>query len=131
MSSSSHAFSGTGSSSNDDGGASDVVELLIKACTDDLVPDDAECIQVFMFDRCLDRSRLLGLYQGMFIISDMMYDKHYKDVGRGVLQQAVQSGRLVECLVEEYEAFHQEFSYGGSGYWKWFMENLNHFRAVG
>lgn len=96
----------------------DSVELLYKACRDNEFPADIQCLQTFLFDRCMEWSDLLGLWKGLLVI-----EHHQRCSYKQQLHEAVAEVRVTEFLEATYSAFNRESKYEGSGYWRWFQQN--------
>lgn len=113
-------------------GAADADDLLYKAISDDEFPTDIQCLQTFGFDRCMEWSMLLGLWQGVRIIQCLGAGEteDQEENRRQVLQrlaevkqevrQAVAEGRVFAYIDETYAQHYCEHQTPKSGYWLWY-----------
>lgn len=95
-------------------------DYLYQDCVDDTIPDDPEVLEKFGFQSLVsseDRSKLLGLYQGLV---------KYLGVTAEELNGWEQENSLATNIVRVYNA---ESAYGGSGYFRWFLENTHILKA--
>lgn len=106
------------------------MDLLFQALADDEFPMDMECLQTFLFDRCMDWPHLLGLWQGMQMIQHWGEeiddeDRYQQQVAadKQQLRQVLAEGSMIEHIEATYTAFNRDYNYQGSGHWHWFQEN--------
>lgn len=89
---------------------------LARACRQDLMPTDAQTLRDYGFERICDPeavSKLLGLYQGLFIL-------HKYRLEPRELDKWLREGTLAQHIKDTFEAVP---AHTRGGYYPWFLEN--------
>ena len=101
----------------------DTADYLQRACISDSMPEDEDVLHDFRFSKFCsgtDKSRLLGLYQGLLyyipepVSSRDLHDWQIK-------------GTLTEHIIAKYETIP---AHARGGYFPWFLRNLNQFNKA-